>query len=235
MFPMIDSIKPAVQTHLNAQLSFFHDLTQSLLDSVEKISALNLQLAQGLIENGAQTGRDILTAKRLEDVLTASASQAQPVAEKLRTYKENLAQLATQAQSALTQVAEQHAPETQRTGKALAEEIIRAAAQEGQKAMQRQQGAVHNVAEQVKTQTAAASDLARKAWRSGDDVQDVTATEVRHQQDSQQDTVARQADNAAEAVKHSADEVTDAGQDAVQAAARSNGSRKASGQPGSTS
>lgn len=139
MFQFNQRIKPAVESHLNAQLSFFNDMSQTLFQSVQKISELNLQLAQALVEDGTQAGRDMAAAQKPDELLTASTSQAGPAAEKLRVYRQNLADLAAQAQTALSRCAEEHAPETQRTAKELADAIIQITAEESEKAMRRPQ------------------------------------------------------------------------------------------------
>lgn len=142
MYSFNQRIKPAVESHVNAQLSFFNDISQTLFQSFQKISQLNLQLAQSLIEEGTQTGREIAAARKAEELVAATTSQAAPTAERLRAYRQSLTELTTQAQAALSDVAEQHVPETRRAAKELADILIQVTAEESEKALQRPQAAL---------------------------------------------------------------------------------------------
>ena len=126
MYPFSQSVTPAARTHLEAQLSFFNDLSKSLFRTVQQYSDLNIQLAQTLLEEGTTAGQRVITASRPTEAIAAAASRAQPAAEKLRAYQQHLSRIAASTQVELSNVAEEHVQETSRTAKALADEVARA-------------------------------------------------------------------------------------------------------------
>ena len=147
MYPYSRSVTPAVKNHLEAQLAFLNGLSKSLFQSVQHFSDLNMQLAQGLLEETTVTSQNLLTVERAEDVFQVAAAAGQPAAEQLRKYQQQLSRLAADTQVELANVAEQHVNETSRTAKALAEEVARTASEETQKNVRKQQEAMQRVAE----------------------------------------------------------------------------------------
>ena len=147
MYPYSRRVTPAAQNHLEAQLAFFNSLSKSMFQSVQHFSDLNMQLAQGLLEETTVTSQNLLTLERAEDVFQVAAVAGQPAAEQLRKYQQQLSRLAADTQVELANVAEQHVNETSRTAKALAEEVARTASEETQKNVRKQQEAMQRVAE----------------------------------------------------------------------------------------
>lgn len=139
MFPFSQSVTPAVKSHMQAQMSFFNDVSKSLLNSFQQLGALNMQLAQTLLEETNNTSQEIITAERPIEMFSVTASHAQPAAQKLRVYQEHISRLAADTQVELANVAEQHVPQTSRTAKALAEQVARTANEEAEKSMRTQQ------------------------------------------------------------------------------------------------
>jgi phasin family protein len=142
MYPFSQSVTPAARTHLEAQLSFFNDMSKSLFRTVQQYSDLNIQLAQTMLEESTMTGQQFITANRPTEALAAAASHAQPAAEKLRAYQQHLSRIAADTQVDLSKVAQEHVQETSRTAKALAEEVARVTSEETEKTLRSQQDAV---------------------------------------------------------------------------------------------
>ncbi|MGV7206894.1 TIGR01841 family phasin [Oxalobacteraceae bacterium A2-2] len=142
MYPYSESLTPAARNHLEAQMSFFNDMTRSLFRTAQQYQELNLQLAQTLLEESAITGQRIFSANRPTEAITAAASHAQPATDKLCAYHQHISRMAADTQANLAQVAEQHAVETSRTAKALAEEVARVTSEETEKGLRAQQEAV---------------------------------------------------------------------------------------------
>jgi phasin family protein len=142
MYPYSQSVTPAAKTHLEAQLSFFNDMSKSLFRTIQQYSELNIQLAQTLLEEGTTTGQHVITAHRPTEAIAAAASHAQPTAEKLRAYQQHLSRIAADTQVSLSNVAEEHVAETSRTAKALAEEVQRVTSEETEKTVRNQQEAI---------------------------------------------------------------------------------------------
>ena len=147
MYPYSRSVTPAAKNHLEAQLAFFNGLSKSLFHSAQQFNDLNMQLAQGLLEEGSITSQNLLTVERVEDALQVAAAAGQPAAEHLRKYQQQLSRLAADTQVELANVAEQHVNETSRTAKALAEEVARTASEETEKNVRKQQEAMQRIAE----------------------------------------------------------------------------------------
>ncbi|MBP1203307.1 phasin family protein [Duganella sp. 1411] len=142
MYPFSQSVTPAARTHLEAQLSFFNDMSKSIFRTVQQYSDLNIQLAQTLLEEGTLTSHKFITANRPTEAIAAAAAHAQPAAEKLRAYQQHLSRIAADTQVDLSKVAEEHVQETSRTAKALAEEVARVTSEETEKTLRSQQDAV---------------------------------------------------------------------------------------------
>ncbi|NHQ91262.1 phasin family protein [Janthinobacterium lividum] len=147
MYPYSRSVTPAAKNHLEAQLAFFNGLSKSLFQSMQHFSDLNMQLAQGLLEESTVTSQNLLTVERAEDAFQVAAASGQPAAEQLRKYQQQVSRLAADTQVELANVAERHVNETSRTAKALAEEVARTASEETEKNVRKQQEAMQRMAE----------------------------------------------------------------------------------------
>jgi phasin family protein len=142
MYPFSQAVTPAAKNHMEAQLSFFNDMSKSLFRTVQQYSDLNIQLAQTLLEETTQAGQQVITAHRPTEVLAAAASHAQPAADKLRAYQQHLSRIAADTHVDLSKVAEEHVQETSRTAKALADEVARVTSEETEKNLRSHQEAV---------------------------------------------------------------------------------------------
>lgn len=200
MYSFNQRIKPAVESHVNAQLSFFNDISQTLFQSFQKIGQLNLQLAQSLMEEGTQTGREIAAARKAEELMAATTSQAAPTAERLRAYRHSLTELTSQAQAALSDVAEQHVPETRRAAKELADVLIQVTAEESEKLLQRPQAALL----EAKAQGESAVRAGRRVQADAADAVGTAASEfgdaLRNAQGDAMDTATNLSNKAVSAV-----------------------------------
>jgi len=143
MYPFSQAVTPAVKEHLEAQLSFFNDISKTLFHTVQQYGDLNIQLAQTMLEEGTTAGQQILTAHRPTEMFSAAAAHAQPTAEKLRAYQQHLSRIAADTQTDLSRVAEEHVTETVRTAKALADDVARVTHEETEKTLRTQQDAVN--------------------------------------------------------------------------------------------
>ena len=142
LFPQ--SVNPAVRSHMDAQVAYLNALSQTMSHSFQQMFQLNMQLGQTLIEEATGAAQRMLASERPTDALSAAASRAQPASDKLRAYQQQLSQLAATTQVDLNSVTEQHAQETSRTARALAEDVTRAAAEETDKGLHQQEEAVKN-------------------------------------------------------------------------------------------
>jgi len=135
MYPFTQHISPAAKNHMEAQLSFFNDMSKSMFRTVQQYSDLNIQLAQTMLEEGTQAGQQALTCHRPTDAFAAVAQHAQPTAEKLRAYQQHISRIAADTHVDLAKVAEEHVSETSRTARELADEVARVTSEETEKNM----------------------------------------------------------------------------------------------------
>lgn len=142
MYPFPQSVNPAVRSHIEAQTAFLNELSQTVLRSFQQVFQLNMQLGQSLLEEATGAAQRMLTADRPADALSAAASRAQPASETLRSYQQQLSQLAATTQVDLTRASEQHVQETSRTARALASEVTRVSAEEADKGLRKQEETV---------------------------------------------------------------------------------------------
>ncbi|MGI4717335.1 MAG: phasin family protein [Janthinobacterium lividum] len=139
MYPYPQSVTPAVRSHIDAQTAFLNELSQTISRSLQQAFQLNMQLGQSLLEETTSTAQRMLTTERPTDALSAAASRAQPATDKLRSYQQQLSQLAASTQVDLTRVTEQHVQETSRTARALADEVTRVSVEETDKSLRQQE------------------------------------------------------------------------------------------------
>lgn len=144
MYPFNKEVSPAAKDHMEAQLSYFNDMSKSLFRTIQQYSDLNIQLAQTMLEEGAMAGQQALISGRPTEAIAAAAAHAQPAAEKLRAYQQHVSRIAADTHVDLAKVAEEHVSETARTAKALADEVARVAHEETEKTVRGQQDAMRN-------------------------------------------------------------------------------------------
>ncbi len=139
------TISPVLKQHLEAQLSFFTDMSKKMFDSTQKIMELNLQLAHELMEEFTNSSRQLMQAKDATEFASLAANQFHPTTEKLRDYQQNLSSLIAGTHVELTKTAETHIPEATRTAAAVADEIASKATEETEKASQRQRALLDKI------------------------------------------------------------------------------------------
>lgn len=143
-------ISPALKSHLEVQMAFLSDWSRKVFDSAQRLSELNLQLAQDLAEDLRDTGQQLMQAKTLTELASAATVQAHPATEKVRNYQQRLSNLVAHANADLTKTAEHHLPDASRTAAAVADELVRRAAEETDKAAQRQREAIERMNESAR-------------------------------------------------------------------------------------
>jgi phasin family protein len=137
---------PALQSHLENQVSFLTDLTQKTYESMRKLSELNMHLAQQMIEDSMNWSRSMLSCSDPFQMTSTAMNQIQPATEHLRTYQQQLIGVLSGAQAELQRSAEAHIPEASRSASAMADEMVRGAAASANAAAKAaaNTGAAHN-------------------------------------------------------------------------------------------
>lgn len=135
-------VTPAILAHIDAQYSFFKDVSQKFFDTAQKVNELNIQAARSILEDSLSSTQLVMCAKDPYEALSIAASQAQPAAERMRAYQQHLSDIASRTQADLARTAESHVPETSRTAAAMADDVERRAAEENERTRQRQRAAM---------------------------------------------------------------------------------------------
>jgi len=147
MFPYPQAVNPAVRTHVDAQTAFLNDLSKSMFRTFQQMIDLNIQLTQTMLEETTLAGKQVLSADRQSELLSAAASRAQPATDKLRAYQQHITRLAADAQVEVARVTEQHVQNTSRTARALADEVARDATEQTERGLRAQQETVRQYAD----------------------------------------------------------------------------------------
>ncbi|WP_323140979.1 phasin family protein [Massilia phyllosphaerae] len=147
MFPYPQAVNPAVRTHVDAQTAFMNDLSKSMFRTFQKMIDLNIQLTQTMLEETTLAGKQVLSADRQSELLSAATSRAQPASDKLRAYQQHITRLAADAQVEMARVTEQHVQNTSRTARALADEVARDATEQTERGLRAQQETVRQYAD----------------------------------------------------------------------------------------
>lgn len=145
MYTFPTSVTPAVRSHLDAQMAFLTDMSTSLSRSFQSIVDLNIKLSQALLEETTLASQQALDAKSPTDAVTSSAARAQPAAQKLQAYQQDLSRVAAQTQAELTSLAQKHVEATSQTARALADEVQRSATEQTGNALRQQQDTMKNL------------------------------------------------------------------------------------------
>lgn len=165
MYPFSQSVTPAVRSHMEAQANLINELSKSAFRSFQQLCDLNIQLTQTLLEESTLAGHRILTADRAPEMLSATASRAQPATEKMRSYQQHIARVAADAQVDFARVAETHGKETARTARALADEVARVAGEETEHSLRTQQETLRKFSDPFTQAASAAAGAAEAQMR----------------------------------------------------------------------
>ena len=144
MYPISESVTPAVRTHLDAHLTFFSDLSNSLASSFQRLCEANIQLGQAMLADSIASSQQLLTATSATDALSMAASRTTPASSTLRNYQEQISRLAAEAQAELTRVSTEHVQNTTRTAQSLAQEVTRVVADQTERSAQNQKDILRN-------------------------------------------------------------------------------------------
>jgi phasin family protein len=130
---------PALRNQVETQVNFLTELSHRSYESVRKVSELNMRYTQQLIEDSMNLGRELMNCSDPFQVTSTAISQLQPATEHLRNYQRQLMGVLSGVQADLGRVAEARIPEATRQASAMADEMVRNAAQAADDT-----GAAHN-------------------------------------------------------------------------------------------
>jgi phasin family protein len=134
-----------MKTHFDAQAAYFSDMSKSMFRSFQRMCDLNIQLMQAMLEESTLAGKQVFSGQPDPEALSAAA-RTQPASDRLRAYQHHVSRLAADTQVELARVTEQHAQNSTRTARAMADAVARTASEAG---MHGQQETVRRFADPV--------------------------------------------------------------------------------------
>ncbi|WP_338763914.1 phasin family protein [Massilia sp. METH4] len=170
MFPFSQSITPAAKNHVQAQVSFFNDMSRSLFQMAQQFNEVNLQLAQKWLEDAASTSQAIITADKPTEVFSVTAARAQPAADRFRAWQQQLSKIAADSQTRLVRVASEHADETARAAREFTDEVTRVTSEETERTLRQQHDTMRQLANPLDSMVDSATRQARAAMGNGHDL-----------------------------------------------------------------
>lgn len=135
----------AARAQLETQLQLATTLTDSMIDSMEKVIGLNLQAAKASLDNSVGNVQQLLAVKDPQELLTASTSQAQPQTDIALTYVRHLASIATTTHFELAKAAETQVTESSRQLVSLLDNFGKVAPAGSDTALSMMKSAIDNV------------------------------------------------------------------------------------------
>ncbi|MBV6323007.1 phasin family protein [Duganella violaceipulchra] len=127
MNSFVETISPAAKNHVLARIDYFSDLTQATLQSVRKLSEVNLQFSRDWLQDSTEALRSAMLTP-LAERTPADMPSTEQAAHKLQAWQQQLNQVASEFQASINQVVQQHAPQAARTATELAEAVTHKAA-----------------------------------------------------------------------------------------------------------
>ncbi len=118
-----DLLSSAARTHVSSQLDFATAMTESMIESVEKLMGLNLQAAKASLDVSIGSAQQLISTKDPQDFMNASSNQLQPQADIVMTYVRHLTSISSGTHKQLAQIAQAQVSENSREIIALLSEL----------------------------------------------------------------------------------------------------------------
>jgi phasin family protein len=122
-----EQLSNAAKASFESQLAAANNLSNKAFASVAQLIDLNVNTARISVEQATAAMQQLLAAKDPQEFFTLSAAQAQPRAEAVLSYTQNLAGIASAAQAEFTRATEVQIAEAARKVIALVDEMAKTA------------------------------------------------------------------------------------------------------------
>ncbi|MBV7536710.1 phasin family protein [Duganella sp. sic0402] len=129
MNTFVETLTPAARNHAETRIDYYTDLTQAVLQSLRQLTELNVQFSRDLLDDSSASLRYNLLTPPSERQAENTPQQAGALLQRLQAYHQQLAKVATEFQSEINKVAQEHVPEATRTATELADAGRKAAGQ----------------------------------------------------------------------------------------------------------
>lgn len=129
MNSFVDTVSPIAKEHIEARIAYFNDVALAMVHSTRQLAEANLQFGRDwLQQSGNAWQQSVLTPASERSDMAVPTAEA--VAQTFQAYQRQVAQIASDFQTSITDVMRQHVPQTTRTATALAEVVSQKAATE---------------------------------------------------------------------------------------------------------
>jgi phasin family protein len=125
MMEMQNPLSSATKTHIDAQITLWNTVNDKTLDSMERLTSLNLRVMRSYIDESTNAVRQLLTARDPQQGFLTNAHQAQPNMEKVFSYGREVAEIVTGTQAEIIKAAEQQINQTRSEFGQLMEEFTK--------------------------------------------------------------------------------------------------------------
>jgi phasin family protein len=125
----------AGRSNLANQLSLLTEFTTNAFERMEKVMALNLNVAKMSLEDSTAAARQLVSAKDPQEVMALAAAQSQPMLARAIAYSRQLADIAAAAQAEFTRAGEAQVADTGRKLSTLVDEAFKGAPDGSQNAV----------------------------------------------------------------------------------------------------
>lgn len=138
------------KNHLQARMTFFIDFSQKMIDGVQKLSALNIQVAKTVLDESVTSSKMLMASKNGSEAFTVLASLAKPSLQKMQAYRQHVQHIAADTQADVVKSFQSHLPKTTRTIDAIGEDVTKQVTEVAATAAEVQREAVEQLATAAK-------------------------------------------------------------------------------------
>jgi hypothetical protein len=121
MNSFVEPLTTATRNHAEARIDYYTDLSQSVLRALRQLSEVHAQFGRESLNDATATLQYALLTPPTERRAENAPLQPGEILQKLQAYHQQLAQVATDFQSNISQIAQEHVPQTTRTAGELAD------------------------------------------------------------------------------------------------------------------
>ncbi|MEO8169362.1 MAG: TIGR01841 family phasin, partial [Oxalobacteraceae bacterium] len=144
MFSNTSQLSSATKALFENQFAAFSVITGNVVESVEKVVALNLAAVKASTEESTAAAKQLLAAKDPQEFLTLVTAQAKQNAEKAQSYGRHLAEISSSTSAELSKVVEAQIAETKDKVTALVSDVAKNAPAGSEQAVAMLKSAIDN-------------------------------------------------------------------------------------------
>ena len=127
MLSIIEQLSATSKSNYEARLAMFAALNQTAFDSVAELVELNLGVLKASLAESADLNQQLFSAKDPQEFFSLAATRAEPAGERMFSYGQRVATIASAAQAEIGKAVQATVKETQHNAMALVDEVLKKA------------------------------------------------------------------------------------------------------------